>query len=494
MRIDFKEGFYEARGYIADAIRCVNLYPEKNPEDSPAPYSLYQTPGLAVLGSPPSPAGAGRCLYTATNGNLYGVVGQTVYAISMNWGFSPLGTLLDVANTPVSMQDNHLTIAIVDGSPRGYQIDLATNAYSQIVDPAFYGADKVDYLDTFLLFNRPGTNQFYSTLSNQIVPFDPTYIAAKAGYPDSISTLLAIHRELLLLGSQLTTEVWFDAGNTGFPFAIVPGVFIEHGCIAKYSVAKHDLFAFWLGIDRNGKGTVMMYTGYQVKKISTPALAAAISKYGTISDAIGMTYKQQDHIYYMLTFPKADKTWVFDLGEGLWHERVWNDPQGNEHRTRHNCMALAYGKNISLDWQTGDLYSIDQDVFTDAGQPIIRRRGFKHITNDGKRVVYDRFTADFQMGVGQHITMNPWSPGWSNGWGPNTVLDPGNLYLRWSDTRGKSFGEPVAQPLGFQGEYLRQPQWRNLGLARDRVFELFWSSPYEYVLQGAWADATPSDT
>lgn len=494
MRIDFKDGFYEARGYIADAVRCVNLYPEKNlDEDAAAPYTLYQTPGLRTIGSPPF-AGPGRGLYTATNGQLFAVVGQTVYSVSSTFIFTAVGTLITQAPSPVSMQDNRIALVIVDGSPFGYQMDLSTQSYAQISDPAFYGADKVEYLDTFLLFNRPGTNQFYTSLSNTVTPLDPTYIAAKTGLPDNIQTILAIHREFLLIGTQLSSEVWFDAGNAQFPFAVVPGVFIEHGCAAKYSVAKHDLLGFWLGIDKSGKGTVMMYNGYQVKKISTPAIAAQISSYVVINDAIGMTYKQQDHIFYVLTFPNADVTWVYDVSEGKWHQRAWMDANGQEHRIRPQAMALAYGKNVALDWQTGNLYEIALDAYTDDGLPIIRRRGYRHLVADGKQVIYERFSADIQLGVGKHVYTDPWSPGWSTGWGPIGELEPAKLYLRWSDTRGKSFGEPVEQPLGFEGEYLRQPQWRNLGLARDRVFELFWSSPFEYVLQGAWADGTPGST
>ena len=62
-------GSYMARSVIASAQRCVNLYTEPNPKDSPFPFTCYPTPGLTVLWSPPSPVPA-RGVYAASNGDL----------------------------------------------------------------------------------------------------------------------------------------------------------------------------------------------------------------------------------------------------------------------------------------------------------------------------------------------------------------------------------------------------------------------------------------
>jgi hypothetical protein len=51
------------------------------------------------------------------------------------------------------------------------------------------------------------------------------------------------------------------------------------------------------------------------------------------------------------------------------------------------------------DWQNGNLYALDQDVFTDNGQPIKRVRSFPHLLNDGKRVFYRQFLADMETGT-----------------------------------------------------------------------------------------------
>jgi hypothetical protein len=52
-----------------------------------------------------------------------------------------------------------------------------------------------------------------------------------------------------------------------------------------------------------------------------------------------------------------------------------------------------------------------------------------------------------------------------------------------------SWGNPVQRSLGKEGEYIKSVQWRRLGMARDRVFEISWSAPVKTALLGAWVEA-----
>jgi hypothetical protein len=470
-RIALTSGAYQARSIIAAAQRSLNLFAEKNPSDSPVPFTYYPTAGTRLLGTSPNNAGW-RGLYAATNSKLYGVSGNTVYAIGADWSFSSIGTI-GTSYGPVSMDDNATTIALVDGSTKGHAIDLASTTMTAITGDAFYGADHVSYIDTYFLFNKPGTPQFYSSDSNSLT-FDSLWFANKVAYSDYLVTLAVAHREIWLLG-QTTSEVWIDAGAAQFPFQAMQGVFIDYGCAAKYSVAKTDNALFWLARDKTGQGIVLRGASYEATRISTHAIENAISKYPVISDAIGFCYQQQGHVFYVLTFPRADRTWVYDISTGQWHEWCWIDDNGLEHRHRANCHAFCYGTNVVGDWENGNLYALDPNVFTDNGAPIKRVRGFPHMVEDGKRVMYRQFIADMQVG---------------------TAL-PGNdstVSLRWSDDRGASWGNPVQGSLGATGAYLTSIQFQRLGMARDRVFELAWSSPISTALNGAFVDAKVAAT
>lgn len=658
-RVNLLGGTYLARSLIASAQACVNLYPEKNPQDASAPYTHQLTPGL-VLKKALANAASARGMYTATNGSLYYVAGQTVYFIDQNFDIFALGQLIAPLTTPVFMQDNGNVLVIVDGSPQGYAINLQTgisgqpleatledpgtggtagtysnveltggsgngatatitvagsiitswafdqtgtgykvgdtlsttvgglgsvslvlsavgaqeNAFGQINDPNWLGGTGVGYVDTFLVFSQPGTRNFFSSLSNityseltsgtqgqqqtgaitaggtggingthngvvltggtgtgatadltvsggvvtavaplptgqgyvdgdvlgtSAVPgltgfewtvtqvgqpaFDPTYVAGKVGYPDLLATLVVVHREIWLMGAFESTEVWYDAGGANFPFQIMPGVFLQHGCVAPASVQTHDLLVFWLSVDQAGQGTVFMGQGYEAHKISTWAIANTINgfvKSGfVISDAIGMVYKQEDHVFYVLTFPSANATLVYDVTEELWHTRIWTDPSsGLDNRIRANCMAFAYGLNICGDWENGNIYVMDLGTYQDFGGPIVRRRYFPHLLNDGKRVTYDGLQLDMECG---------------NGYSADPTYVP-KITLKISDDRGKTYRTAPLQSLGRQGEYGVYPQWRQLGMARDRVFGVEWSEPVFTALQGAWLTTTPSET
>ena len=180
MRLPLLGGAYTAQSLIANAQRCVNLYPEQNPGDAPVPVTHYPTPGLTLItaagGDAGPEIGPGRGLYWASNNKLYCCVGNNIYLIDENWQFTLLGTLVADRLNPVSMIDNGIDLTIVDGSQYRYLVNLETNAFTQDTSSDFLGADHCDYVDTFTVFNQPNTRNFYSTLSNTTT-LDPLYVA-----------------------------------------------------------------------------------------------------------------------------------------------------------------------------------------------------------------------------------------------------------------------------------------------------------------------------
>lgn len=477
-RVALNSGAYSAKSVIASAQRCVNLYPEVTPQQTSPPTLVihYLTPGLVEKANPTN--GTVRGLYRATTGALFAVIDTDVYFINTNYTYVLCGTI-GAGTGQVSMMDNGTTLVVVDGTANGYWLTLGTTVLNAIVDAAFYGANFVCYLDGYFIFNRPNTNQFYISppFWNGVDPFDPLDIAAKIGGPDPIIAIAVVHRNLWLVG-QLTTEVWYNGGGADFPFERQPGVFVDHGMLRGYSIAVADESIIWLGRDRQGQTVVFQNQDYAAVRISNHALENEMQQYAVVNDAIAFTYQQEGHTFYVLTFPTADKTWVYDLATQEWHERTWTDGDGVEHRIRPNCGAAAYNVIIVGDHENGKLYEYDLETYTDDGDPIVRRRGFPHLVKDGKRVSYLKFQADVQVGA----------------FGGSPASQ--QMLLRWSDTRGATWGDtvPLALDFGTTGEYYQSPTVQRLGYARDRVFELYWSFPYPTALQGAWIEFEISET
>ena len=397
-KVALQGGAYMSHSVIASAQRSVNLFSEPVPEaqGEPMPAAHYPTPGLRLLSTiGPGPI---RGIRQSTTGATYCVSGSGVYLVNADWTGTLLGTITAGLRTPVSMADNGIDMVIVDGTAGGWHITLVGNVFAQIDNAAgtFYGADRVDFLDTYLLFNKPQTPQFYSSDSLALT-FDPLWFANKESYSDLLQTLVVVKRNIWLFGA-VSTEVWANVGKPDFPFESQGDVFIDHGVVAKYSVANYDNGVFWLSRDRQGQGIVIMGAGYQTKRVSTYAIEAEIAGYERITDAIGYCYQLSGHAFYVLIFPRADKTWVYDITTDLWHEWAWIDANGDEHRHRSNCYWPINGTPVVGDWQNGNLYALDQNVYTDGGKPIKRVRSFPHIVNDGKRVFYRQFLADFDTG------------------------------------------------------------------------------------------------
>jgi hypothetical protein len=484
MQIPLILGSYESRSLISEAQRCINLYPERNPPDSPFPFTLYPTPGLSFIVTAPV-VGPVRALYTASNGACFAVVGNNVYLVTQSYGFVLLGQINSYTGF-VSIKDNTLVCVIVDGTNKGFAIDLTsgTFTYGAISQTNWYAANRVDYLDTYLLFSKTdGTGTFF-TLSNVTytmlttgIGLDPLDVMKKTGGNDLTAGLAVMHREIWLIGTG-TSEVWFDSGASDFAFQAMPGAFVEHGCAAVGSIAKYDLALYWLGQDIYGNSVVYRGAQYNAAPISTKAIDNEITSYSTKSDAIGFTYFQEGHAFYVLNFPSQDVTWVFDIAENAWHKRAWIDSNGNLHRWRGNCACIFNNKILVGDYQNGALYNLDLDTYLDNGAPVVRIRSFPHMVNENKRLTHRNLIAAFE--VGDEMV--------------SSTKDTCSVSLRCSDDAGRSYGDAVIQTLGNTGHYHTSVQWNRLGMARDRVYELSWSAPVKTALSGVYVDLIGHET
>ncbi|WP_124609593.1 hypothetical protein [Burkholderia seminalis] len=462
-------GAYQSRSVIAANQRCVNLYAEQNPADSEFPVTHFPTPGL--IRRAVAPLRGFRGLHTASNGQLYAVVASKLYTVGYDWTFTERGTLATLAG-PVSMRDNSAALTIVDGSPNGYKVDLSTHAFSAITGTAFYGSNRVALIDDFLLFNQPGTRQFYAS-GALAETFDPLDIAAKNGSSDMTVAVEVANRTIWVFGEK-TTEVWYNAGSSDFAFARYPGTFIEYGCKSPASIASADTSVYWLGAGDRGEGIVFRSDQMSALMISTPALTEELRTYPRLDDAIGYTHQADGHMFYVLTFPTADKTWCYDLSTKQWHERLWMDDSGDLHRHRGSCFAQWRGMQLVGDWENGNLYELSLDAFDDDGEEMLHIRSWPNTSNDGDVITYDRFIVDMEVGTAAANDPEP------------------QVRLRWSDTRGKTWGTTLSRGLGERGENGRRAQFNRLGSDRGqgRIFEVSWSARVKTALNGAYIKAS----
>lgn len=466
MQFPFVGPSYSARVKNLDAQQCINLYPEMGGQNSKTVASLIGTPGLALWATLAGGCVRGMLKFSATLSLI--VVGVNVWRVSSNASPTLIGTI-PIGTTPVSMATNGTDNVMLVTGPEGYIVGVEAATLTKITDASFQGADVVYFLDGYYVFNKPGTGQFQITaLYNTTI--DPLDFATAEGSPDKLVTLIVDHRELWLLGEN-STEVFFNSGNVDFPFERIQGAFIEQGCAAKFSAAKMDNSVFWLSSDDRGQGMVMRAVGYQPQRVSDHALEYAIGQMARIDDAVAYTYQQEGHSFYVLSFPTASQTWVFDASTNMWHQRAWRNPVDNSlNRHRSNCQMSFAGENLVGDWESGNVYRLDLDVFTDNGAPIPRIRACPHLSDpDYRWQFFDSLQVDMQTGVGL-----------STGQGSNP-----QAMLQWSTDGGYSWSNELWAAIGKIGERRTRVKWRRLGRSRDRVFKVTITDPVRVAIVGA---------
>ena len=490
---------YVARSINAADNRMVNLFPEIVPEAGKEPAFLNRAPGLRLL----TTAGDGpvRGLWTY-GGVAYIVSGDKLYQMA---GFGTPVLIGTVSGTgPVSMADNGTQLFIACGGP-SYIYNNSTGGFGPITDPDFPGALTVGYLDGYFVFIEPNSQKVWVTSLLDGTSIDPLEFASAEGSPDNLVSMIVDHREAWLFGTN-SVEVYYDAGNADFPLQRIQGAYNEIGCAATFSVAKLDNGLFWLGADARGQGIVYRSQGYSGQRISTHAIEYAIAQYGNISDAIAYTYQQEGHSFYVLTFPSANKTWVYDVSTQAWHERAGFD-NGNFTRHRSNCQ-MAYNSEVVVgDYENGNLYAFDLDVYADNGSVQKWLRSWRALPtgqNNLTRTAHHSLQLDCESGVGLsgsdytdptflitesglYLTTESGDFLISSEGSATVGVEP-RAMLRWSDDGGHTWSNEHWSSMGKIGVYQHRVFWRRLGMTlklRDRVYEVSGTDPVKVAIMGA---------
>jgi hypothetical protein len=524
---------YVARTINAADNRMVNLFPEATPEGSKDTGFLNRAPGLRTLAR----VGTGpiRAVWAnQTRGeDAFVVSGSEFYSINTNYVARLIGNVTGTG--PVSIADNGIQLFLAC-NPDGFIYNKATQVFQKITDPDFAGAITVGYIDGYFVFNQPDSQIVWVTTLLDGTSVDPLDFASAESAPDILLSLAVNNREVWLFGTN-STEVWYDAALPGFPLAPIQGAFNEVGCLAAYSVAKLDNSLFWLGADARGFGVVYRNQGYNALRVSTHAIEFAIQNYAVLNDAIAYTYQQEGHSFYVLTFPTAGKTWVYDVATGLWHERA-GFKNGDYTRHRSNCQMNFNQDIIVGDFENGNIYALDLDVYKDGTgiQKWLRSwRALPQGANNYKRTAQHTLQLDAETGVGLNLYPEyevPETITTQSGLGIATANvglllteandflvtesgdDIGTDYdvlittvhtaapgyypqamLRWSDDGGHTWSNEHWSSMGQLGNYGKRIFWRRLGMTvklRDRVYEVSGTDPVKVSIMAAELQLSPT--
>lgn len=448
------------------AQRHVNLYCEITPEGEKNRIAFYGT--------------AGTTLFTDDNGDtpirgwiavgalLYYVHRGTFYQIN-NAGVRTSRGTLNTTTGRVDLTYDGAVILMVDGT-NGYTYTIASTTFAQIVDADFpNGSNTCDWLDgQFIADDGSGSDAFY--VSPDGTNWDALDFATAESSPDGLIRVFVDHGQLLLFGEG-TTEPWGSVGAADFPFAPIKGAISQFGLAARWSLSPYNDSLAFLAKNAMGQVQVMMMEGNAPRPISSPEIDYLINGYATVSDATAFSYLMGGHPFYQINFPSAMKSWLYDGSTGMWTELEYGL---NGERHRGEMQANFIDRPLIADYENGNIYELDQNVYTDNGEPIAREIVTRHFFAGNRRVVIDELYVDMEVGVGL-----------TSGQGSNP-----QVMLQISKNNGKTWGSELWKSIGELGDYLHRVVWRRLGEAYDWLFKMRVTDPVKVVFVYTEAEAS----
>lgn len=381
---------------------------------------------------------------------------------------SALGELDSSASGPVWIEHNTANqLCVVDGV-WGWIYNRSTGSFDRISDVDFPGAAAMAYQDGYGLFIQPGSNQWFFSSLFDFSTFNARDFYARSTRPDNLVGILSFQREPFVFG-EIATEVYYNAGGgntsaTDQTFALNTGGVMEYGCGAVGSPSTVDgTAATWL----SNKGQIVHAAGYSAKPVMNQMFDRAVKGYSRFDDAVALAYRDQGHLFYQISFPTADKTWVLDATTGMFCKRQSLGNDGvNQGRHRANCYAMWNNKHWVGDFSNGKIYEMGAEYYDDAGAEIQRVLHTKEIEGGMARTYFPPVQLLLEPGVGLLGGRDP------------------QVMLQFSDDSGKTWSSEYWRSAGALGQYGYKTVWHRLGSGYRRIYKLTMTDPVLWRILG----------
>jgi hypothetical protein len=456
-----------ARNPQAGNCQLVNCFAEEISQDGKTVWAIYSTEGLTAFGSALS--GGGVRAGISVGQTAYVVVGRNVYAVNA----SGVGTLIGGIATdgPVYMERNRRSPAQIGVVSNGlyYVIDTLANSVTEISDPDLPSPISISVLDGYGVIPVVGASYFLTGLDD-FTTIDGLDEGTAEAYPDEIVRSMTLEREAVFF-KETSIEWHQNTGDPDFPFERVHA--LELGCLAGDSVAKVDTPSrktiIWVAPDH----TVRAMSGYSGEVISTNEIEEMIKdldEAGNADQLKGFAWARAGRFFYCLTC----STWtrVFDSKTGHWHTRESYELP----RWRVSTVFKFGNKIIAGDYETGQLYTMSNKVFTENGAHLVSNIITPPIHAFPYKLKFNGLYIDAATGVGLNST--------------DTHASDPKLLVSWSDDGGYSWITERERDLHATAQYRRIKPIRRMGRTeqKGRMYRFRISAPVERVMLGVSVD------
>jgi hypothetical protein len=418
-----------------------------------------------------------------TNVRLIGAVGNDFQPVSMASNGSA-GNQLAICSAGSVYIFN-----LSGANPTGAGAIIPPNTLGEAIGGIQGAPSKIVFCDGYFVVTLAGTNKFQVSALEDGTTWNPLSVQQVSVFPENISGICQAFRQLWIFGEDGHSQVYYNSGANAYtPFDVIAGAYMEEGIDAPDSLCVLDNAPFWIGGNANGAGIAWRANGYAPIRVSNHAIETAWAKYPKgSSDAVGWSYKDQGHTFWVLRFPSANNgfgaTWVYDVATQMWHERGYWNQQGPTGYGAHlaGCHVFAFGQHLVGDWSSGNIYSMSIGAYSDNGNPIRRYRRAPHVSTEQQRIFHYLMQIELEVGDG------PIPPLMDAAGNPR---DP-QIMLRWSDDGGQAWSNEHWIGAGQAGTFKTRALWNRLGYARDRVYEVAVTDDIPWRIIDAYLRASP---
>lgn len=406
-----------------------NVYFDKAENDRTG---MHDFPGLKAWGTS---TGEDRGFHVMAD-VLYKLNGVTLYRVASNGAYTSLGTV--PGSSRAVFADDGINLLLVTGGSL-YKFD--GSSVSTITQTVVTGVVSVAYINKQFILT--GANAVFA-VSDVGDPdtWNALNYAEEESAPDGLLRAYVFSQLVYMMGGK-TVVPWYNSGTGNPPFDRQDTALVNIGIAGTFAVANTDQFMYWLGDDRKFYQCV----GAAARSIQTVAVANIIEAMATIDDCILSRFVFQGQDFIVATFPTEQKTLIYSETYGYWGILASGvDPDGG--RWYGNAVINCYGKNLVSDYRNGNIYELDGDTYTDAGDARLRIRTLPSFNGSmiglpGRQITISHIRLNMQCGVGL-----------ASGQGSDPVL-----MCQFSNDGGHTWGSEEQVSIGVMGDYAIPVDW-----------------------------------
>lgn len=416
-------------------IRCENYYSEPSPITKGGEVWIPRA-GLELF---MSGSGTLRGLYRENgvlNGDLIRVANDRVQRIEQDGTLSDLGGVS--GDGFVSIAGSLAGIMVADGETLQYSTGGAlTTITLPFAKPVWVG-----FVSGYWVCVSGETYKRYWTQDADYATWEALNFDAASTKADNLICSAIVGGRIWDFG-QNSVEFRYPSGDVDSPFVVETGRSYERGCLTKDSVVAIDNSCIWVGDDK------IIYRGGEVPQaISSPFITEKLNNV-LVSEIYSCGFSWQGHVFYCITIG-SQGTFVYDLTNQSWAE--WKTY--NKSNWLAGFAVVGWdSKPIFANVETGDLYQMNSDIFTDDGLQLVGLLSAFTLIPDGRPSINN-----IKIDVATGFNLN-------TGLGSEPILD-----LRLSKDGGQTWGDWISLNMGKQGQYNWRVIHRRLGQFKSPMF------------------------